>query len=376
MLGLPLLRGFGSAAFRRPAGAAGDATAPTISTVVEVAQGYDPYLFVNRGLVLKATFSEPMDPLTGTGTRIAVNFGGTTKYCTFSSWSSTTEALYVYLLDGTEHDEDGLTVSSPIDLNGGTLKDVAGNNATLTFSPPSLSSFRVVLRGLAWGTDFTQGADAQKLYSVIGNTQITADVGQLGSTSGSDADDPTFQNYGMYFAANHFVKDIGSVGQFDRLCVNNLPWSFHIRVWVDLSVTSNYAIPFNTSDASGGGGVEFLVNTQFGIMAVSGPWGGHNPEHPPGISSSKWITISWVCDGAGNVETYADGVSLGSYSYGGVTASGVKASIQRRENAPGWQTWLGGQPMKLRCMAFCTVTHSSAEVDAVHDYFAQMANAA
>lgn len=375
MLGLPLLRGFGSAAFRRPAGAAGDATAPTISTVVEVAQGYDPYLFVNRGLVLKATFSEPMDPLTGTGTRIAVNFGGTTKYCTFSSWSSTTEALYVYLLDGTEHDEDGLTVSSPIDLNGGTLKDVAGNDATLTFSAPSLSSFRVVLRGMVWGTDFTQGADAQKLYSAIGNTTITSDTGTLGSTTGSDAEDPSFENYGMSFGAGLYVKDIGSNGQFDRLGNTSLAWSIHFRVRIDVSVSGAYAQLFNCGNYSTGGGGNFHGYTSAGNLGLTYENPGYaSASWNAGLSGAQWATFSFVCAGAGSVKCYVNGALISAQSVSVSAAANLKAEIQKANGLGA--AWANGMPFRARCIAYCTVEHSADEVDAVHDYFAQMANAA
>jgi hypothetical protein len=44
-------------------------------------------------------------------------------------------------------DSDGIAVASPIDLNGGTITDVPGNNAVLTFTPPDTSG--VLVDGVA-----------------------------------------------------------------------------------------------------------------------------------------------------------------------------------------------------------------------------------
>jgi hypothetical protein len=44
-------------------------------------------------------------------------------------------------------DTDGIAVASPIDLNGGTITDVPGNDAVLTFTPPDTSG--VLVDGVA-----------------------------------------------------------------------------------------------------------------------------------------------------------------------------------------------------------------------------------
>jgi hypothetical protein len=44
-------------------------------------------------------------------------------------------------------DSDGIAVASPIDLNGGTIRDLPGNNAVLTFTPPNTSG--VLVDGVA-----------------------------------------------------------------------------------------------------------------------------------------------------------------------------------------------------------------------------------
>jgi hypothetical protein len=44
-------------------------------------------------------------------------------------------------------DSDGIAVASPIDLNGGTITDVPGNDAVLSFTPPDTSG--VLVDGVA-----------------------------------------------------------------------------------------------------------------------------------------------------------------------------------------------------------------------------------
>lgn len=345
---------------------AGDTEAPTISTVVEVAQGYDPYLFVNRGLVLKATFSEPMDPLTGTGTRIAVNFGGTTKYCSFSSWSSTTEALYVYLLDGTEHDEDGLTVSSPIDLNGGTLKDVAGNNATLTFSPPSLSSFRVIWRGLQWGTDFTEGADAQKLYGVIRNTQISEETGVRGSGTGSDSNDPTWGADGAEFDGGDYFS---SVPYDDILDFIDNPGVYSIYGMVYIPSTSSEMTIFTTVSqltSWAGGGTEFTLYTGGYVTACNNHALSGTFIITPDTDwrTVGWHTCAWVSDGT-TVKFYWDGVK-DSHTFTGYGSTTIQTQLDRVRIGNGNFGVNNTPGSKMKFFAACNVAHTDAEVAAAH----------
>lgn len=76
-----------------------------------------------------------------TGTpRVAVDAGGVTRYAIFSGGSGTSALSSFFTLSPQtgDVDLDGIAVSSPIDLNGGTIKDLAGNNlaAALTFTPP------------------------------------------------------------------------------------------------------------------------------------------------------------------------------------------------------------------------------------------------
>lgn len=79
-----------------------------------------------------------------TGTpRIAVDVGGVTRYATYTSGSGTNALVFTYAMVSGDVDLDGVILSSPIQLNGGTIKDLNGNDATLTFTVPNTSGVLV-----------------------------------------------------------------------------------------------------------------------------------------------------------------------------------------------------------------------------------------
>lgn len=81
--------------------------------------------------------------MTGTP-RIVLDIGGTTRYATYASGSGTSTLTFTYATQAGDLDLDGISMSSPIDLNGGTIKDLAGNNlSALTFTPPNTSGIKV-----------------------------------------------------------------------------------------------------------------------------------------------------------------------------------------------------------------------------------------
>ena len=71
--------------------------------------------------------------------RIAVDVGGITRYAAYTSGSGTNALVFTYAMVSGDVDLDGVALSSPISLNGGTIKDTAGNDATLTFTVPNTS---------------------------------------------------------------------------------------------------------------------------------------------------------------------------------------------------------------------------------------------
>lgn len=346
-----------------------DVTAPTISSVVHVAQIYDPYLFVGRVAVFRVTFSEAMDQAYGTGTRLQLNIATPAgdEWADFVEWESPTVARYSLTITAAMSDTNGISANS-LDINSGDLKDLAGNNADLVFDPIPLDDIRVVMRGMFYGTDFTQGADAQKLYGTVGSTQVSAIEGQLGDTTGADGNDPAFASHGMTFDANKVVKAIGANGDFDRLCKTNVPWTVYFRARVDISVSGAWSIFFSNADPTGSGnGTYFHGYTSGGNLGLTANFNASGNNWNAGLSGAQWATFTFSCDGSNNVSCWVNGALVSAQSVTSNVSPNKKGRIQQVE---GYEAvaYIGGMPMRMRFAGMCDVEHSVAEVAANHAF--------
>jgi hypothetical protein len=120
-----------------------DGVAPTITSVTGPAAG--TYI-VGQNLYFTVVFSEAV-AVTGTP-RLELTIGSTTRYAEYDpSSSSSANLVFRYTVQSGDLDTDGIAVASPINLNGGTIKDTNGNNAALTFTPPDTSG--VLVDGVA-----------------------------------------------------------------------------------------------------------------------------------------------------------------------------------------------------------------------------------
>jgi hypothetical protein len=119
-----------------------DGVAPTITSVTGPAAG--TYI-VGQTSISRWCSSDTVE-VTGTP-RLVLTIGSTTRYATYLSGTGTSTLTFRYTVQSGDLDSDGIAVASPIDLNGGTIKDVPGNDAVLTFTPPNTSS--VLVDGVA-----------------------------------------------------------------------------------------------------------------------------------------------------------------------------------------------------------------------------------
>jgi hypothetical protein len=118
-----------------------DQTAPTISSVSAPSNStYVP----GNALNFTVNFSESV---TVTGSpRLALTVGALTKYATFVSLTDSKTATFRYTVATAtgEFDTDGIAVSTTLDLNSGTIADLATNALSpLTFTAPTLTSVLV-----------------------------------------------------------------------------------------------------------------------------------------------------------------------------------------------------------------------------------------
>lgn len=117
-----------------------DRTAPTISSVTSTNGTYGP----GGNLDFLVNFSESVT-ITASP-RISVTVGTTQRYATFNSYVDSDTARFRYTIQTSTSDIDtnGVTVASPLELNGGAIADLATNSiSSLTFTPPSLPSVLV-----------------------------------------------------------------------------------------------------------------------------------------------------------------------------------------------------------------------------------------
>ncbi|MAZ48372.1 MAG: hypothetical protein CME65_07405 [Halobacteriovoraceae bacterium] len=114
-----------------------DTTAPSITLITP--PNPDTY-YLNQQLSFIAVFDD-MVQITGSP-RLSLDIGGVTRYAEYASGAGTSTVIFRYTVQGTDVDLDGINLTSPLELNGGSIADINGNPAALTFIPfPMVTTF-------------------------------------------------------------------------------------------------------------------------------------------------------------------------------------------------------------------------------------------
>ena len=114
------------------------AVTPTISSVTGPANGS---YRAGQTLSFTANFSAAV---TVTGTpQLPLTIGSSSVSASYASGSGTTALVFSYTVQAGDTDSDGIASTSPLVLNGGTIKSSGGTDATLTFTPPTTTSVLV-----------------------------------------------------------------------------------------------------------------------------------------------------------------------------------------------------------------------------------------
>ena len=110
-----------------------DLTGPGITSVVITGAVGAQSNISNQGDVISATVTwDEVTLVTGTP-QLAINVGGKVVQAQYVSGSGSTELLFGYTILGGQSDTDGISIgANSLQLNGATLADASGNNATLT----------------------------------------------------------------------------------------------------------------------------------------------------------------------------------------------------------------------------------------------------
>lgn len=189
--------------------------------------------------------------------RLILDVGGTTRYATYASGSGTATLTFTYAAQAGDVDLDGIAVSSPIDLNGGGIQDLAGNTlTTLTFTPPNTTGIKINYPSLSLdfiNNDYilsdTHYASLPGFLTASGGSFTRASIGTYFDSSGAlqtaSTNTPRFDYDPVTHAANGIL--------IEENRTNIVAYSAQINTGATLTGTSISAdvttAPDNTSSA-------------------------------------------------------------------------------------------------------------------------------
>ncbi|MCE1113821.1 MULTISPECIES: DUF4347 domain-containing protein [Pseudomonas] len=169
-----------------------DGVAPSIGNIVLPG---DANYRLGQNLDFTVNFSEAVNVSTAGGTpRIEVTLDtGGTAYAEYVSGSGTSALVFRLVVASGQQDSNGITVGSSIQLNGGSMRDAAGNDSAIAFSPgnssgvlvdgvvPSVASVSVPANGSYKAGDvLTFTVNASEAVFTSGSPRLALDIG--GST--------------------------------------------------------------------------------------------------------------------------------------------------------------------------------------------------
>ncbi|PUZ22632.1 hypothetical protein DCC81_19555 [Chitinophaga parva] len=117
-----------------------DHTAPVVSSVSVPANGYYQ---AGQALTFTVHFSENV---TATGVpQLPITIGTTTVNAAYTGGTGSQDLTFTYTTVAGDNDRDGIALGSALVLNGGSIKDAAGNDATLTLNSVASTSMVFII---------------------------------------------------------------------------------------------------------------------------------------------------------------------------------------------------------------------------------------
>lgn len=243
-----------------------DRTAPTISAALTGPANatYIP----TQSLTFTAPFSETV---TVTGTpRLALTIGSTTRYANYASGTNTRTLTFTYVVQtaSADIDVDGISLTTSLDINGGTIRDLATNAlSNFTLTAPTLTSVLVAQRPGAPTIDsitatsgqltiaFTAGASNG---SAITNYEFSTNNGVNWTTRSPVATTSPLTITGLSNGQSYNVRlrAINSAGSGDSsTAVSATPTAVVVGGGSDISITYGQSGSSSAFSATGGTGV-------------------------------------------------------------------------------------------------------------------------
>lgn len=126
------------------------------------------------------------EPVTVTGSpRLAIDVGGVTRYATYAAGTGTAALTFAYQVQPGDFDANGITLASPVDLNGGSITDIAGNPAlALSFTLPDTAALKVQTYTTSFTTSPITNANANDVSFAISKAPSGASFDYTITSSG------------------------------------------------------------------------------------------------------------------------------------------------------------------------------------------------
>ena len=160
-----------------------DGAVPTVSSVSVPSNA--TYIS-GQNLDFTVTFTENVTVNTTGGTpQLAITVGSTTRQATYQSGSGTGALLFRYTVQAGDNDSDGIAIGT-LSANGGTLRDAASNDATLTLN--SVGATTSVLVDAAAPSTTSVSVPANATYIAGQNLDFTVNFDEnitVNTTGGS-----------------------------------------------------------------------------------------------------------------------------------------------------------------------------------------------
>ncbi len=98
--------------------------------------------YVGQTISFTAVFNEPVT-ITGTPQFLLALDTGGPVYASYVSGSGTANVVFSYTVNEGTNDTNGIVITTPINLNGGAIRNAAGLDANLSFTNPATGTIRI-----------------------------------------------------------------------------------------------------------------------------------------------------------------------------------------------------------------------------------------
>ncbi|WP_170133428.1 DUF4347 domain-containing protein, partial [Undibacterium pigrum] len=204
-----------------------DGTAPAVSTVTVPANAtYAP----GQSLNFTVNFNEAVNVTGVPSIPVSLDTGGTVA-ATYVSGGGTTALVFSYTVASGNLDTNGISLGSSIALNSGSIKDAAGNNATLNLNGVP-SSAGILIDGVPpTAVSINRAAGAS---TVTNASSVNFTITFSESVNGVDASDFLFTTTGT---ASGSIASVTGSGSTYNVLVNGLTGDGNLRVHLRSSAT-------------------------------------------------------------------------------------------------------------------------------------------